>query len=277
MLGAIIGDIVGSRFEFANIKSKDFPLFDGSCFFTDDSVMTLAVAKGIISAGMTKTSLAEYRKLLEAKVINSMQTIGRRYPNCGYGNRFYHWVFSNHPRPYNSFGNGAAMRISPVGEFARTEAEVVALSQAVTSVSHNHPEGLKGAEATAMAIFLARKKASKEEIRKRIEKDYYNLDFTLSEIRENYRFDETCQGTVPQAIKAFLEAASFEDAIRNAVSLGGDSDTLAAICGSIAGTYYGIPEEIKNTALSYLDEHLRGIYQEWQDFIKVNVDCNNRK
>lgn len=268
MLGAIIGDVVGSRFEFANIKRKDFYLFHENCFFTDDSVMTLAVAKAIMATGRITTSLDDYCRLLERNATKYLQKIGRRYPNCGYGNRFYHWVFSVEPRPYNSFGNGAAMRISPVGDFARTEAEVVSLTRAVTAISHNHPEGIKGAEATAMAIFLAKNKATKEEIKKRIEADYYPLNFRISEIRDNYYFDETCQGTVPQALQAFMEADSFEDAIRTSVSLGGDSDTLAAICGSVAASYYGVPEIIKNQALSYLDDELQVIYEEWQNFIK---------
>jgi len=176
---------------------------------------------------------------------------------------FYRWVFSNDPRPYNSFGNGAAMRISPAEFAARTEKEAISLSETITAVTHNHPEGLKGAEATVTAIYMARQGMTKNDIRDRITKVYYPLDFTIDEIRPSYRFNETCQETVPQAIEAFLESDSFEDAVRTAISLGGDSDTLAAITGAIAEAYYGVPDWIRDRALSYLDDDLRAIYDEW--------------
>lgn len=275
MIGAIIGDIVGSRFEFNNHRSKDFELFTDECFVTDDSIMTLAVAKAIMetcrtfeSSVVTSGFSDEFYSVLERNTIRYMREIGRKYPNCGYGSRFYQWIFSDSPRPYNSFGNGAAMRISPVGFVARSEKEAVKMSKVVTSVSHNHAEGIKGAEATVIAIFMARTGSSKEEIRSRITRDYYELDFTLDEIRDTYEFDETCQGTVPQAIEAFLESTSFEDAIRNAISIGGDSDTLAAITGGIADAYYGVPTDMEEKALTYLDPLLRSIYDEWQSFIK---------
>ena len=275
MIGAIIGDIVGSRFEFNNHRSKDFELFTDECFVTDDSIMTLAVAKAIMetcrtfeSSVVTSGFSDEFYSVLERNTIRYMQEIGRKYPNCGYGSRFYQWIFSDNPRPYNSFGNGAAMRISPVGFAARSKEEAVKMSKVVTSVSHNHAEGIKGAEATVIAIFMARTGSSKEEIRSRITRDYYELDFTLDEIRDTYEFDETCQGTVPQAIEAFLESTSFEDAIRNAISIGGDSDTLAAITGGIAEAYYGVPIDMEEKALTYLDPLLRSIYDEWENFIK---------
>jgi len=226
LIGAIIGDIVGSRFEFNNHRSKDFELFTDECFVTDDSIMTLAVAKAIMetcrtfeSSVVTSGFSDEFYSVLERNTIRYMQEIGRKYPNCGYGSRFYQWIFSQNPQPYGSFGNGAAMRISPVGFAARSKEEAVKMSKVVTSVSHNHAEGIKGAEATVIAIFMARTGSSKEEIRSRITRDYYELDFTLDEIRDTYEFDETCQGTVPQAIEAFLESTSFEDAIRNAYLL----------------------------------------------------------
>ena len=275
MIGAIVGDIVGSRFEFNNHRSKDFALFAEECFVTDDSIMTLAVAKAIIetcrtfeSSVVTSGFSDDFYSVLERNTIRYMQEIGRKYPNCGYGSRFYQWIFSDNPRPYNSFGNGAAMRISPVGFVARSEEEAVKMSKVVTSVSHNHAEGIKGAEATVIAIFMARTGSSKEEIRSRITRHYYELDFTLDEIRDTYEFDETCQGTVPQAIEAFLESTSFEDAIRNAISIGGDSDTLAAITGGIADAYYGVPTDMEEKALTYLDQLLRSIYDEWQTFVK---------
>ncbi len=273
MIGAIIGDIVGSRFEFNNCKSKDFELFNSQCQVTDDSIMTLAVAKAIMEAEKIKEPSInryeydnEYYSLVERMTIKYMQEIGREYPNCGYGGMFFQWIFSENPQPYNSFGNGAAMRISPAGFVARTENEAIMLSEVVTGVTHNHDEGIKGAEATAVAIFMAKRGFTKGEIKDKIISNYYSLDFTIDEIRETYQFSVTCQETVPQAIEAFLESNSFEDAIRIAISLGGDSDTLAAITGSIAEAYYGVPEDIKYKALAYLDEDLRAIYNDWSEF-----------
>lgn len=279
MIGAIIGDIVGSRFEFNNHRDKRFELFTEESSVTDDSIMTLAVAKAIMETekafGRASASADarevddDYCSLLGKMAVKYMQEIGRRYPRCGYGARFARWLFSDNPKPYNSFGNGAAMRISPVGFVARTEEEARKLSEAVTGVTHNHPEGLKGAEAVAIAIYMARMGCSKDQIREKIERLYYPLDFTLEGIRDTYKFNETCQGTVPQAIQAFLESTSFEDAIRNAISIGGDSDTLAAIAGGIAEAYYGVPEELKQKALSYLDAELRAIFDEWVEFKSI--------
>lgn len=268
MLGAIIGDIVGSRFEHENIKTKEFELFAEDCLITDDSVMTLAVAKTLIELeqiGMNKANLTddEYYRAVEKLAINNMQELGRMYPLHGFGGMFLHWIFTENPVPYNSFGNGAAMRISPVGFGVSDEDEVKKLTKAITGVTHNHEEGYKGAEATSMAIYMAIEGCSKEEIRKRISEDYYPLDFQIDDIRDDYEFDVTCQGSVPQAITAFLESDSFEDAIRIAVSIGGDSDTIAAIAGSIAEAYYGIPVDLKRKAVTYLDDYLLGIYKEW--------------
>jgi len=262
MLGAIIGDIVGSRFEFDNHKSKDFELFAEGCSVTDDSIMTLAVAKAILSCG------GDWKRLGE-NAVNYMQTIGRKYPGCGFGGMFERWVFDDDPKPYNSFGNGAAMRVSPCGFIAQSENEAKLLARKVTEVTHNHPEGLKGAEAAAVAVFLARNGAAKSEIKERMEKDYYTLNFNLDGIRKSYKFNETCQGTVSQAIAAFLESVSFEDAIRNAVSIGGDSDTLAAITGDIAEAYYGIPFDLKRKALVYLDHELLNIFTEWENAVST--------
>ena len=278
MIGAIIGDIIGSRFEFNNHRSKDFELFTDECEVTDDSIMTIAVAKAIMETEKTiKPLLSEhgnkddYYTLLETMTIKYMQEIGRKYPYCGYGGMFGRWVFSDNPEPYNSFGNGAAMRISPVGYIAKTDYEARDLSEIVTSITHNHTEGIKGAEVIAIAIFMAKRGFSKEEIFHKINKNYYDLDFTIDEIRDTYKFNETCQETVPQAIVAFLDSTSFEDAIRTAVSVGGDSDTLAAITGSIAEAYYGVPEDIKEKALTYLDSDLRLIYDEWCEFMGVET------
>ncbi len=274
MLGAIIGDIVGSRFEFNNHRSKDFELFGKGCSVTDDSVMTLAVAKALMetekgggSAVISQGSGGDFVSTLRRQSVKYMQQIGRRYPACGYGGMFYRWMFNDKPEPYNSYGNGAAMRVSPAGFAARTMQEAAEFSAAVTCVTHNHAEGIKGAEATSVSVYLARQGSGKDEIRKLITRDYYPLDFTIDEIRPAYRFNETCQGTVPQAVTAFLESSSFEDAIRTAVSLGGDSDTLAAITGAIAQAHYGIPSEIRSKALTFLDKDLRRIYDEWEAFM----------
>jgi len=278
LIGAIIGDIVGSRFEFNNYKNKNFELFTADCRVTDDSIMTLAIAKAImetekITKLITKPPYSEsgddsdYFTLIEKMTIKYLREIGRKYPYCGYGGMFSRWIFGDDPKPYNSFGNGAAMRISPVGFAARTETEARRLSAVITGVTHNHVEGLKGAGATVAAIYMARCGVAKREIRNKISRNYYALDFTIDEIRDSYQFNETCQGTVPQAIEAFLESTSFEDAIRNAISIGGDSDTLAAITGAVAEAYYGVPVEHKEKALSYLTDELRSIYNDWSEFI----------
>lgn len=272
MLGAIVGDVVGSRFEFNNHRSKDFELFVNSCEATDDSIMTIAIGKALVETDKEFEVIdEEYLELLKENSVKYMQEIGRKYPHCGFGGRFYGWIFSNEfPKPYNSYGNGSAMRVSPVVYFSKTIDDVKKLSKAVTEVSHNHPEGIKGAEATAVAIFMAKSGRTIDEIRKEIEDNYYDLDFTIDGIRDTYRFNETCQDTVPQAIQAFLESNSFEDAIRIAISVGGDSDTLAAITGSIAGEYYEIPGKIENETLKYLDDYLLDFYDEFNEYIKDN-------
>lgn len=234
MYGAIIGDIVGSKYEFNNIKTKDFPFISRGCRFTDDTVMTVAVARALLRCRAEEAPLKQI-------LVQEMQLLGRRYPNAGYGGMFSSWLYEKDPQPYNSFGNGSAMRVSPCGLIAATLEEAVGLARASAEVTHNHPEGIQGAEATAAAIFLARIGKDKEEIGRYICRHYYDLSQTLDEIRPDYSFNETCQDTVPQAIIAFLESTSFEDAIRNAISLGGDSDTLAAITGAIAWSYYRFP------------------------------------
>lgn len=254
MIGAIIGDIVGSRFEWDNHRNKEFELFTRDCFATDDSIMTLAIGKALMQSKSDWSDLG-------GQAVNCMQEVGRPYPHCGYGGRFWDWMYSDHPMPYNSFGNGAAMRVSACGFIAKSLEEAKALSKAVTEVTHNHPEGLKGAEATVVAIYMARTGCSIEEIRDLIDREYYPMNFTLDEIRDTYAFNETCQDTVPQALEAFFESTSFEDAIRNAISVGGDSDTLAAITGGIAEAYYGVPEAMKLRALGYLDNRLLEIYK----------------
>jgi type I restriction enzyme M protein len=258
MLGAIIGDIAGSRFGNKRMKSKEFELFSSHCHFTDDTVMTLAVAKALIECN---GNYEELDKITEYW----MRRLGRQYPRAGYGYRFFTWILSGEHNPYGSFGNGSAMRVSSVGYVTKTIEEVKDLSYKVTYITHNHPEGLKGAEAVAVCVFLAKSGSSIEEIRNYVNENYYTLDFSLDDIRDEYEFDVTCQGSVPQAITAFLESEGFEDAIRNAIALGGDSDTLAAISGSISEAYYGIPKELADKAVTYMDDYLHGILIEFND------------
>ena len=259
IIGAIVGDIAGSRFEWHNRKTKRFTLLRAKgesrhpCYFTDDTVMTLAVADAIMK--WRENGGGAY-DALSAETVMSMQNFGRRYPHAGYGGAFRRWLKDEFPQPYNSWGNGSAMRVSACGWAGQTLDEVKALSRAVTEVTHNHPEGIKGAEATAVATFLARTGKSMDEIKVVIVRDYYPLDFTLDEIRPAYEFDVSCQGSVPQALEAFFESTSFEDAIRNAISIGGDSDTIAAITSAVAGAYYGVPEDIREKAETFLDAHL---------------------
>ena len=259
MLGAIIGDIAGSRFERNSIKSKMFKLLSHSdgCRPTDDSVMTLAIAKAILSCDGDHSALGN-------QAVTQMQYLGRKYPYAGYGGFFRHWLRSDDPEPYNSYGNGSAMRVSPCAFAAQSPDEAVRFSKAVTEVTHNHPEGIKGAEAVTVAVFMALHGSKKDEIREYINEHYYPMDFTLDEIRETYRFNVSCQGSVPQAIMAFLEASDFEDAIRNTISLGGDADTQAAIAGGIAEAYFGIPDDIRKKALTFLDERMTDIVTEFE-------------
>ena len=239
ILGAIIGDIAGSRFEFRNEKSTDIKLFTEADDFTDDTVMTIAVADWLLTG---------------ASLPNIMRDWGRRYPHSGYGGMFFRWLFSKEEQPpYNSFGNGAGMRVSPCGYIARTLDEALDLAKQSAEVTHNHPEGIKGAQAIAAAIYLARQHTPKEEIRRCIEHTFgYNLQRTCDDIRPTYEFDETCQGSCPEAIIAFLDSTDYESAIRLAISLGGDSDTIACMTGGIAAAYYGIPDWMVEKAVKYL-------------------------
>lgn len=259
MIGAIIGDIVGSIYEFRNHRSKDFPLFSKGCFATDDSIMSLAIAKALLDCK------GDYSQLNQ-KAIKKMQEIGRPYPYCGFGGSFYHWIYSDNPLPYGSYGNGAAMRIGAVGFVAQDIEQAKTLSYGVTAVTHNHPEGLKGAESVAVAMVLARQGWNINRIRQYIEANYYKINFTIDGIRKTYRFNETCQDTVPQAFAAFFESKNFEDALRNAISVGGDSDTLAAITCAMAEAYYGVPYRIAQEGEKYLDNRLKSILE---DFEKV--------
>ena len=252
MLGAIAGDIIGSVYEWNNIKSKEFELFSPDAFFTDDSVLTVALADSILSG-------ENYGKV--------MKRYYRQYPDAGYGGSFHDWAMGEGFKPYNSWGNGSAMRISPAGYAFATLDEVLVKAAYYAAFTHNHPEGIKGAQATAAAVFLSRQGTSKEEIKSYIIKQFnYDLSRTISEIRPDYEFDVSCQGTVPQSITAFLESENYEDAIRNAISIGGDSDTVACITGGIAEAFYGnLPQNIAVAALNILDENLRGTVVRFYD------------
>ncbi len=246
MLGALVGDIVGSVYEWNNHRSKDFPLFTERSFFTDDSVLTIALAQAILEQ-------ADYAALMRA--------YGRRYPDAGYGGMFRRWLGDPSMGPYHSFGNGAAMRVSPVGWAYATLGETLEQARFYTAVTHDHPEGIKGAQAVAGSIFMGRHDAGKAEIRQWVI-DYtgYDLSRSCDEIRPKYTFNETCQKTVPEALTAFLESTDFEDAIRLGISLGGDSDTLTCITGSVAEAFYGgVPAEIEREAIARLDDRLRQV------------------
>lgn len=252
MYGAIFGDYVGSIYEFANIKTKDFPLLHPQAGITDDSYMTIAIASACLS-------YAEHRDIdrFTEEAAQEMHRIGRKYPFPigGYGSMFRQWLCSRDPRPYGSYGNGSAMRVSPCAWVADSLPEAERLGWASAMPTHDHPDGLLGAKATAGVIYLARTGATKREIRGYIRQRFYPLDKTLAEIRPTYEFDGSCPGTVPPAIQAFLESTDFEDAIRNAVSLGGDSDTLADITGAIAEAFYGMPDKLRGAVIRQIREH----------------------
>lgn len=262
MFGAILGDIIGSPYEFDrnNIKVKKFPLFSPNSKFTDDTVMTIAVASAFLKAGKN----ASDEKICEY-LVREMQRFGHLFPFAGYGNRFFQWLGSSHPQPYHSYGNGSAMRVSSVAWLYNNVEDVRHAARLSAMVTHNHPEGIKGAEATASAIFLARKGYSKLEIKKYIETEFnYSLNRTCDEIRQHYRHVESCMASVPEAITAFLEGHDFEDVIRTAVSLGGDSDTIAAIAGSIAEGFYGISIELKEECRKRLPHSLLEVLNQFE-------------
>ena len=256
MLGAIAGDIIGSVYEGNPIKTKEFPLFSPYCRFTDDTVLTVAIAKAILEG-------REY--------VDTVRELGRKYINAGYGAMFLKWLNSPDPTPYNSWGNGSAMRVSPIGFAFDTKDKVLLEAKKSSEITHNHPEAIKGAQAVAYCIYLCRKKIGKEEIRQEISRSFgYDLEFTVEEIRPSYHFDVSCKGTVPPAIICFLDSDSYEDAVRNAVSLGGDSDTLACITGAISEAYYGsVPEYIVRHVKKYIPEEFWEIVKRF--YCKFNL------
>lgn len=252
MIGAIAGDIIGSVHEGAGTKTKDFPLFDKDCRFTDDTVLTVAVAAKLLYGG-------DY--------VDLYHDYFHAYPCAGYGGNFIRWAEARQRQPYRSWGNGSAMRVSPIGIAFESLDEVLAEARKSAEVTHNHPEGIRGAQATAVAVFLARTGRRKQDIKALIEREFgYDLSGRLDDIRKSYRFDVSCQGSVPQSIIAFLESGSYEDAVRNAVSLGGDADTMACIAGGIAEAHYGkVPEYIRDKALAMLDDRLRMVVDEFSE------------
>jgi len=250
IIGAIAGDIIGSVFEWNNVKTTNFDLFCKESTFTDDSVLTLATMDAILNK-------RNYMKLY--------QSFGQNYPNRGYGGHFQSWIYSENPQPYNSWGNGSAMRVSPIGWYSNDLKDVMSEAQKSAEVTHNHPEGIKGAQATAVAIYMARSGKSKDDIKNFISDTFnYDLERTIDDIRPSYEFDVSCQGSVPEAIIAFLESTDFENAIRLAISIGGDSDTIACITGGIAEAYYRIiPINIIENVLSILPEKLVNVIKEF--------------
>ena len=245
MLGAIAGDIIGSIYEYRTIKSTGFLLFGEGCAATDDSVLTIATADGLMNDGDFASQYRSYT---------------RRYPNAGYGGMFLGWATDATAGPYNSFGNGSAMRVSPVGWFAGSPEEALRLAAATARVTHDHPEGIKGARAVGLAIWLARNKTPGGDIARRVTKQFgYDLAVPVARIRETYGFDVTCQGSVPQALRCAIEAGSYEEAVRMAVSLGGDADTQACIAGSVTEARFGLPSDIAERAMGYLDDDLRSV------------------
>ena len=265
MLGAIIGDIVGSPYEFdRGEKSKKFPLFSNASRFTDDSVMTIAVASALMKVNANDTD-----KSIKAKIGDEMRYFGKLFPNAGYGYRFSQWLFNDKMDAYNSYGNGSAMRVSAISWLYDNIDDVRHVARLSAEVTHNHPEGIKGAESVASTIFLARQGKSKEDIKKYIEDEFgYDLNRSCDEIRPNYHHVESCMETVPEAITAFLEGSDFEDVIRTAISLGGDCDTIAAIAGSIAEAHYVIHEDIKRECIHRLSAELLNVITEFEIKLK---------
>ncbi len=250
MWGALLGDLVGSRFEHNPYKSKDFELITPACRLTDDSILTLAVADALLHG---------------LDLVDALQSWWRAYPNAGYGGSFYGWALQGAREPYGSWGNGSAMRVSPVGWLGRDEAEVLALAERTAAVTHNHPEGIRGAQAVALAVFWARQGRPRPTLRIELQARFgYDLHERLSDIAPRYEFDVSCQGSVPQALLAFFEASDVEDAVRGAVALGGDSDTQACIAGAVAEAWFGgIPEELRAVVAAHCDERQRAVLREF--------------
>ena len=266
MLGAIFGDIVGSVYEFNNTADLHFPLLSRYSRPTDDSIMTLAVARALME------TWGQPDDAIRAALVREMRDFGARYPNGGYGGRFSDWLAADDPQPYGSFGNGSAMRVSPVGWLCGTMEDTLHLARLTAEVTHNHPEGIKGAQAIAAGVLLARAGQDKDAIlRSLTERFHYDLTRTLDEIRPTYGFYEICQKSVPEAIRAFYEGETYEDVIRRAVALGGDSDTIACMAGALAEAYYGMPEAFQKEALARMDSFQRGVVRDFRAFCRAHA------
>ena len=264
MYGAILGDIIGSRFEFDRGPwTKDFELFTDEDLWTDDSVMTIAIMEALMNAG--KDAPVE---IIKEECIKSMQKWGREYPNAGYGNRFIFWVHAKNPEAYNSWGNGSAMRVSGAGWVYDSLERTREVAKATAEVTHNHPEGIKGAECTAAVMYLARTGVPKSEIKEYVIKEFgYDVSKTVDELRPLHHHDESCMDALPKALVSFFEGTSYEDVIRNAVSLGGDTDTIAAIAGAMADAMYGIPTGILEEGLEFLEDDMAETCRAFRNFI----------
>jgi len=266
MLGAIIGDICGSVYEFDNCKDYDrIELFANGCCVTDDSVMTLAVANALMDSPYLVHVTGTWKGAMKELLVRSMRYYGQLFPDAGYGRKFALWLMVGVPEPYNSYGNGSAMRVSSAGWLYDSLEDTLKAAELTASVSHNHPEGIKGAKAIAGAVYIARAGGSKEQIRSFVEGLGYDLNFTIDEIRSDYEFNETCQATVPEAVRCFLESTDFEQCIRLTLSLGGDCDTTAAMSGAIAEAFYGIPEWMKEKAFEIIPAPLTLIYRRFEE------------
>ena len=265
MYGAITGDIIGSQFEFdRGNKSREFELFGKNCEYTDDTVMTVAVAEALLDAGKDADE-----KTVKEKLVASLKKWGKKYPYAGYGNRFKLWVWSDKSEPYGSYGNGSGRRVSPVGWLYDSMERTREVARWTAEITHNHPEGIKGAESTAAAIFMARHHAAFEEISNYIEDEFgYDLSRTLDEIRPDYCHVEDCMKTMPEAFTCFLEAGSYEECIRNVMYIGGDTDTLGAIAGAIAEAYWGIPEDLIRKAKEYLPDDIKAVVERFEKTVK---------
>ena len=282
LLGGIIGDVAGSRFEFSPIKTKKFKLlvkskdyleptqtykdYKETCHFTDDTITTLAIANALMQSAPSFNNL-------KTMAIKNLKEFGNKYPYVGYGSKFNFWLKSSNEKPYNSFGNGSAMRISAVPYFAKDINQVKTLTRVVTEITHNHPEGIKGAEAVACCIWWALNGYSRYQIKYFVEQEYYDLNFDYKNLLKTYHHDESCQNSVPQAIYAFVISTSFEDAIKNAIAMGGDADTMACIAGSIAEAYYGLPKKFEKIGLSYLTDDLKEVVLNF----KIKNNFNKQK
>ena len=274
MYGAIFGDIIGSRFEFDRGPwTKEFELLTEECNWTDDSVMTIAVMEALMSAGKDADT-----DTIKAECVKSMQKWGRKYPNAGYGARFIYWIYAKNPEPYNSWGNGSAMRVSGAGWLYDSVERTREVASATAEVSHNHPEGIKGAECTAAVMFLARTGVSKEKIKEYVVKEFgYDLSKTVDEMRPLHKHEESCMDALPKALVSFFEGESYEDVVRNAVSLGGDTDTIAAIAGAMADAMYGVPVGILAKGVQYLEDDMSKVCSDFQNFVKGEIEPNELK